>query len=261
MHTILLTAALLTGSPDAPPPQRTYAPGIPYTAPALQAPAAPPAWTAYQTLLERDIYTGDFRVHRGPPAFIIMPAPPVPIYLPVPCADPLYRDDPRDEQDYAYMLLRGDVLFTEGHYQEAARRYAKALLLPEAEGSGHAKLAGALLAVGKYSFAAGALREALDAVPALPRIGTDCRIGYGEIENFDAHLRALAAHLKTHRDDADALAVLGYMLYHSRQLDRAEPVFVEALKHRPGEPIATTYLAVIRAPASQPSEPPPPHMP
>ncbi len=154
------------------------------------------------------------------------PMPPAPREPPVPPhIEP--KRDPQEES--ARQVAVGKEAFAAGEYGRAAFRFRKAAEVAPQQAQPHFLLAQALLALGKYRDAVGAIHAGLALDPTWPATGPSARALYGpNAAEFEDHLQELQASLTHHPDDPVLLFLLGYFLWFDGQQDAARQLFEKA---------------------------------
>ena len=153
-----------------------------------------------------------------PPA----PKPPPP---PPPHVEPL--QDPIAES--ARNVALGKQAFASGEYGRAAFRFRKAAESAPDQALPQFLLAQALLALGKYRDAAGAIHAGLALDPTWPALGPRLRALYGpNNDEFAGHFQQLSAARAARPDDPVLLFLQAYLLWFDGRQDDARPLFEKA---------------------------------
>ncbi|NLY02517.1 MAG: tetratricopeptide repeat protein [Rhodopirellula sp.] len=130
----------------------------------------------------------------------------------------------------------GDAQFHDQKYTTAYLRYKEAVKAAPVLGDAWFRQGFALVASGRYEWAARALKRGLELEPAWPGSGFRIDTLYGENRMAKkAHLDALAQASLDKPDDADLLFLLGVMLHCDGEAARATPFFQRAAELAGGE--------------------------
>jgi len=152
------------------------------------------------------------------------PAPRAPL-PPPPRIEPL--QEPAAES--ARNVTLGKEAFAAGEYGRALFRFRKAAEAAPVQAVPHFLQAQALLALGKYRDAVGAIRAGLALDPTWPALGPQLRVLYGpDHDEFAAHFQQLSAACAAHPDDPVLLFLQGYVLWFDGRQDDARPLFEKA---------------------------------
>lgn len=149
-------------------------------------------------------------------------------------------------------VARGDSLFKQGHFAEAADAYRQAQKANPGDASLDLLLADAVFATGDYHQAAFLVGEALRRQPELARATPDKRSVYGDASQFDSQLASLQKYTSEHPYDAMAQLLLGYNLKLAGKADDARQAFRRLLEIDPDNHAAKLLLEEPPAPDGKP---------
>jgi tetratricopeptide (TPR) repeat protein len=152
--------------------------------------------------------------------------------------------DPKAEA--AGVLARAASLLEGGKYAEAEEAYRQAVRARPEDPRGRVGLGSTLLSVWRFPEAREWLAGALEIDP--PSVAA--HVGLARCDIQDLEYRAAFDHLRaafeTAPEDADGLAVLGLLLLHLDELDRAGEVLERVLRRHPRHVYARAYEAHLR---------------
>ena len=151
----------------------------------------------------------------------------------------------QDNPDASERMLKGSQLFRDRRYADASDQFRRAIPLDPDNGLPRFSQAHAMFALGDYDNASYNLRRGLDLMPEWTSSGNNIRALYGSQSDFTDHLTALSAHLCSHPEDGEALAVHGYVLFFTGNLEGAEIAFRTFAESRPEDPLGPHFLEEI----------------
>ncbi len=123
----------------------------------------------------------------------------------------------------------GDAHFGNSNYAEANDRYRKAATASPQLADSYFRQGYALMAMGRYDLAVGAIRRGLALAPGWPQSGFSNTELYGDNRQAKAaHLETLAAASEKAPNDADLLFLVGVCLHFDGKPERARPFFERA---------------------------------
>ena len=143
---------------------------------------------------------------------------------------PPHVEPPKDPlAESARHLEIGKEAFTFGEYGRAAFRFRKAAESAPNQALPHFLLAQALLALGKYRDAVGAIHSGLALDPTWPALGLRLRALYGpDNDEFAWHFQQLSAARAVQPDDPVLLFLQAYVLWFDGRQDDARPLLERA---------------------------------
>jgi tetratricopeptide (TPR) repeat protein len=124
---------------------------------------------------------------------------------------------------YQSAMLRGESLFRQGKYQEAATSFEAARNLSNGSAESMLSLAHVDFAMGDktYAQAAECLAKALVLFPDLPLVRVRPESFYGNVEDYKKDLADLEKYAADNAKDPGALLLLGYMQWRGGLVDKA----------------------------------------
>lgn len=163
------------------------------------------------------------------------------------------RQEKADRAKAETATRSGIRLLKKGSAQQAAQRFRQAAELDPNDSAPAFYLAQSLFAAGQYAPAAAAIREGLVRSPQWPMAQMDFRFLYADQGDLLTQMGALARHLKGNPLDADAMYVLGFVLFVTGEEEKAKTIFEQVGRISPAEETLRPFLdAVASAPRSEP---------
>ena len=127
---------------------------------------------------------------------------------------------------------KGMQAFRTGHYDRAVIAWLGASKANEGDATSRVHAGHALFAVGRYDAAVKLISRGFELAPRLATSDYDIRSDYGRREDFDKHLKTLEAYVVARPNNADAVALLGYVRFYSEGPAKAHRVLLRAAELR-----------------------------
>lgn len=124
----------------------------------------------------------------------------------------------------------GAAAFASGRYEEAARRFSRAMLADERDGFSKLLYAMAQFAMGHYDLASTALRRALLTSEVLVDRPMDVRTLYADPAVYQAQFDELMRVTNDRPNDIELIFLLAYLVYATGDADSAAQLFEELTK-------------------------------
>lgn len=138
-------------------------------------------------------------------------------------AVPLTSLAPQTPAPVRSAMLRGERLFRQGNYQQAAQSFETARDLSKDSAESLLSLAQTCFAMGEKTFDQGAqcLAKALVAFPDLPLVRVRPKDFFGNADDYKRSFASLEKFAKDNPKNAGALLLLGYMQWREGMVDKA----------------------------------------
>lgn len=130
-----------------------------------------------------------------------------------------------DDNPLAVKINEGAEKFEQGQYEEAAKLFEGVALADRNNADAWFALATAKFATGDYPRGASAIRQGIQAYPAMVNTVFDIRDRYGNVDDFQNQIEKLERHVESNQNDIDAHIVLGFVYHFTGQRDWAKQVF------------------------------------
>lgn len=140
----------------------------------------------------------------------------------------------------------GILLFRDGHYDRAAIKWLGAADINQANAATRLHAGHAMYALGKYADGVTLLARAFELSPILAYKSYDVRDEYGDHADFHRHLMALKAFVARQPADADALTMLGYILFYTEGPAASWKYLERASRLRPDDYFIPKLLTLAR---------------
>ncbi|RPI64628.1 MAG: hypothetical protein EHM48_00435 [Planctomycetaceae bacterium] len=144
-------------------------------------------------------------------------------------------------------MLRGELAFRAGNYDDALKSFLSANTLSKDSPETMLSLAQTYFAMGDKSYAQAAqnLAGALTKFPSLPLVRVRPLDFFGKADDYKKALANLETYVKANPKDAGTLLLLGYMQYRGGLIDQSLDTLDTALANSPAKELADGISALL----------------